>query len=1235
MPPSHTPDLGPLGRGGIFLRHSSMVVAGLGLLALALSCVQTAAGNEPPTRRRPVINEYHGVKVKDDYQWLEDATNPVVRAWTEAQGLYARAWLNGVDARARVEKRLQELFAKTAPDYYGFHYRAGRLFFLRFQPPAQQPVLMVLSGTNHPAHAKTVLDPNRLAADGGTAIDWYVPSPDGKLVAISLSQHGSEHGALYFFETETGRQLTDVIPGVHGPTAGGSAEWAANGLGVYYTRYPWPEERPPEDLSFYQQVYFHQLGAPVAQDRYEVGKEFPRIAEVHLAASPDREWFLATVANGDGGEYAHWLRSPDGQWKQITHFEDQLKQAEFGRQPAFIEWPLDQGLYLLSKKDAPNGKIVRLPLADPQLTNPPTVVPETTNAISSFTPSASGIYVSYVDGGPMELVFYDRLEKVSWQLAPIMPRRRQPSTNETPVVPTSVDQMVVTYGDELYFRTVTYTEPFKWQRYNPNKDREVVSPTFFVGESPAEFGDVEAVREYTTSKDGTSVPMTILRKKGTRLDGNNPTILTGYGGYGMSLSPRFDFTRRVWLDQGGVVAIANLRGGGEYGEGWHQAGSLTHKQNVFDDFAACARHLVTSNYTRPERLAIEGGSNGGLLMGATLTQHPELCRAVISHVGIYDMLRVELDPNGTFNVTEYGTVKEQPQFEALYGYSPYHHVKNGTQYPAVLFLTGANDGRVNPAHSRKMTARLQAAASGKRPILLRISGNTGHGLGTPLDARIQQLADTYAFLFDQLGVFYSELDRGPWAGAITPHLATIKARLARAGMSARLAFSEDKTFRRAYTTDPVISQTNNGNVVSFPLLGLKPDTRYYYALEVDGRLHRTKAGQFRTFAERPTSFTIAFASCGKTGSTSDVYDRIREHAPLFYMNMGDFHYLNITTNLRSRFRAAYDAVLASPQQADLYRNVPFVYIWDDHDFGGNGSSKTAPSRPAARLTYQEYVPHYPLGAGSGDIPIYQSFNVGRVKFILTDLRSERDAVTNKDDATKSMMGQRQKDWFKRELLTANGKYPLICWVSSVPWLGEKGSNYYRGVKTNQFGYIHHTNLVADLAANTNNASNTNTNAERGRRGGRAPRPPGAGLQDEDHWSIYVIERWEIADFIKTNRISGVVILHGDSHMLAADDGRNGDYATGGGAPIPVLCAAPLDQDPSLKGGPYSQGVYKVSKGEGCFGLMTVYDRGDSIEVVYSGRNNKDEEKISLHFSVPAGRAPRELTSGGLHSAGFR
>jgi prolyl oligopeptidase len=270
------------------------------------------------------------------------------------------------------------------------------------------------------------------------------------------------------------------------------------------------------------------------------------------------------------------------------------------------------------------------------------------------------------------------------------------------------------------------------------------------------FSDSVVTREYATSKDGTRIPMTIVYRKGTNLDGSNPARLYGYGGYGISETPSFlGIDGRLWLDQGGIYVDANLRGGAEYGEEWHQAGMLTKKQNVFDDFAACAQHLIDQKYTSPEHLVAVGGSNGGLLVGAEITQHPELFRAVVSYVGIYDMLRAELDPNGSFNTTEYGTVKDPAQFQALSAYSPYHHVKENTAYPAVLFLTGDNDARVNPAHSRKMTAALQAATNSGHPIFLRTTSNAGHGFGTALSERIEQAADVNAFVFDQLGIKFA------------------------------------------------------------------------------------------------------------------------------------------------------------------------------------------------------------------------------------------------------------------------------------------------------------------------------------------------------------------------------------------------------------------------------------------------------------------------------------------------
>jgi prolyl oligopeptidase len=296
----------------------------------------------------------------------------------------------------------------------------------------------------------------------------------------------------------------------------------------------------------------------------------------------------------------------------------------------------------------------------------------------------------------------------------------------------------------------SFVEPEGQYRFEAKTGQTVRTP--LMSKPGVSFADVRVVREFATSKDGTKVPVTILVPKGAKLDGSNPCVATGYGGYGISIEPGFQPSLRVLFDHGVIFASANLRGGGEYGEAWHKSGSLINKQNVFDDFAAVLKHLTERNYTSPGRLGIMGGSNGGLLMGVTLTQHPERVKVAVSFVGIYDMLRVELSPNGAFNVPEFGTVKEPGQFNALYAYSPYHHVKDGTKYPSVLFLTGANDPRVDPLQSRKMTARLQAASASKAPLLLRTSATAGHGLGTALSERIEETSNVYAFLLHELGV---------------------------------------------------------------------------------------------------------------------------------------------------------------------------------------------------------------------------------------------------------------------------------------------------------------------------------------------------------------------------------------------------------------------------------------------------------------------------------------------------
>jgi len=719
-----------------------------GMLALVLclyfsetsSAQPSPLASPPPTPKRPVSDTYHGVTITEDYRWLENGEDPEVKQWSDAQNQRTRAYLDKLPARAAIEDYLGGLMIGTSGRYSDLQYRSGRLFARKLQSPKQQPILVVLDSPDDPASEHVVFDPESIPGTGSTSIDYYRPSFDGKLLAVSLSQGGTEKGTLHVFEVDTGKELPDRVPGANGPTALGDAAWKADNSGFFYSRYPQGNERPEKDLNFYQQVYFHKLGSNSAQDAYVIGKEFPRIAEIQFESSPDGRFLLAAVANGDGGQFSHYLMDPGGRWRRITRFDDAVVSARLGA---------DNALYLLSRKDAPRGRVLRLPLSTPQLSKAKVIVKQTRGpamssdessraSIDSFVVTPQRLYVTDVAGGPSRVRIFDHLGRQLGQL---------PLEENS-----SAGPMIRLKNDEVIFQSSSWIRPPAWFRFSPGIKKPERTALFI--SAAAKFEDAETVREFATSKDGTGIPLSIVRKKGTKLDGSNPVLMEGYGGYGISMTPKFlGAFARIWLDQGGIFVMTHLRGGGEYGEEWHSAGKLTRKQNVFDDFVACAEHLIEREYTTPEHLAIVGGSNGGLLMGAALTQRPELFRAVVSYVGIYDLLRSELEPNGAFNVTEYGSVKDAEQFKALFAYSPYHHVKDGTRYPAVLFSSAANDGRVNPYQSRKMTARLQAASSAENPILLKTTEGAGHSMGG-LKQNIEEYTDLFTFLFGQLGVKY-------------------------------------------------------------------------------------------------------------------------------------------------------------------------------------------------------------------------------------------------------------------------------------------------------------------------------------------------------------------------------------------------------------------------------------------------------------------------------------------------
>ena len=706
------------------------------------SAVTAAETPAPDSIQQPVRDTYHGVTVTDPYRWLENWADPRVQQWSAAQDRRARAYLDALPYRQAIYDRLYRQIAATSASYYALRAAGGRVFALYNQPPKNQPMIAVMDGNAEPAQARIVVDPNTINAKGTTAIDWYVPSPDGALLAGSRSDNGSEDGSVHIFAVNNGKQLYEVLPRVQYPTGGGSLAWRADSKGFWYTRYP-GAERPEADRHFYMAVYFHQLGTDPTQDAYVFGKGLPKIAEIALSNRHNTRYVLASVANGDGGEFAHYLINPDGRVTQITQFADHVVAATLAA---------DSNIYLVSRAKAPRGKLLSVPASSPLLAHAHLVVPESDGALLSASESGGStvivtdraIYLREIVGGPSRVQIYSHDGKRRGAL----PLPEVASVDEVE----ALDDGTVLYGIETYLR------PPYFARFH--EDSGKADETALAQTSPVHFDDTEVVRASAISKDGTRVPLNIVRRKGTALNGANPVLVYGYGGYNIDETPYFlGPTTRLWLDAGGVYVLTNLRGGGEYGEDWHRQGALTRKQNVFDDFIACARYLIDQHYTAPEHLAIIGGSNGGLLMGAAFTQHPELFHAVVSDVGIYDMLRTELEPNGVFNTTEYGSTNEPEQFKALYAYSPYHHVVNGTRYPAILMATGLHDGRVAPWQSRKMVAKLQAAGATSSKIYLTVSSDSGHGHGSSLSVSTNQHADTYSFLFDQLGLRFPGADQ--------------------------------------------------------------------------------------------------------------------------------------------------------------------------------------------------------------------------------------------------------------------------------------------------------------------------------------------------------------------------------------------------------------------------------------------------------------------------------------------
>jgi prolyl oligopeptidase len=687
----------------------------------------TTAPSGPPNAKVDLVEEtIHGHKIADPYRWLEDASSADSQEYVRAELAYTRGVLDPLPGRAQIHQRLAQLLSIGnigTPQIGGPYY-----FYTRREGTQNQPVLLVREGIH--GQDRPLVDANQLAADGTVALDWWFPSNDGKYVAYGTSASGSEISTLHVIETATAKLLPDTIE----HTRIAQVSWKKDDSGFYYGRNPKKGDVPEGDEAYYLHIFYHRLGTDPAKDPLIWG-EGRKKEEILVSQLPDDDdrWLLLTAYEGSAGKNELFLQDLQAGTppRELTSGKDFNYSGEIFRGK----------LYITTNEDAPHFRLFVVDAANPGRANWKEIIPPTDGILKGTAIVDEKILAEYEKNASSQLKLFDLEGKALGEVA-------------LPGIGTIAGLGGRWDRKETFFGFASFTvPPSVYQIELASRKTSLWDKVSTPGVDPSAF---EVRQVWYTSKDGTKVPMFIFHKKGLQLNGKNPTMLTGYGGFNVSLTPTFSGARYLWLEHGGVFAVANLRGGSEFGEEWHRAGMLDKKQNVFDDFIAAAEFLVSDKITDKDHLAIQGGSNGGLLMGAALTQRPELFRAVVCQVPLLDMLRYQNFLIAKFWVPEYGSAEDAKQFDWLYAYSPYHHVKQGTEYPAIMFMTADSDSRVDPMHAKKMAALMQAeAANGRshdRPILLRIEPKAGHGQGKPISKQIEEGTDVYSFLFWQLGV---------------------------------------------------------------------------------------------------------------------------------------------------------------------------------------------------------------------------------------------------------------------------------------------------------------------------------------------------------------------------------------------------------------------------------------------------------------------------------------------------
>ena len=674
----------------------------------------------PASRREAVVDHLHGVDVADPYRWLEDATKPEVQAWMKAQDGYARARLAKLPGRDALAARLAEVFyidAVGAPQH-----RKGRFFLVRRHKDKEKTIVYWKQGET--GVEKVLLDPNTWSADGSTGLHEWTVSWDGKYVAYNISEHNADETVMKVIEVATGKVQPDTIPG----TRFGGASWSPDGRGFYYSWTPPASDMLPEpERGSKTCVRYHKLGSDPSKDAVIHEATGHNDWFLNGAVSEDGHWLFSIIAHGSSGATSWFykdLRKPQQDWTVLIDGVDATSTV--------VDWR--DKFYVNTNDGAPRYHVFEVDPKKPARAAWKEIVPQQDATMTGVDVIGGHLVVSYLRNAASEMEIRSLDGKLVRKV-------------ELPPLGTASGMIGLPGEDTAYFGYDSFTaaDVIYQTSIKTGKVAEWARVTV-----PIDTSKLVAEQVRYKSKDGTLVPMFLVHRKGALPNGATPTLLTGYGGFQVNITPYFSSLYAVFLEHGGMVAIPNLRGGGEFGEAWHRAGMMANKQNVFDDFTAAARYLIDSRWTSRDKLAIFGASNGGLLMGAATTQAPELWKAVVCGVPLLDMVRYHKFGLGAAWMSEYGSADDPAQFKALYAYSPYHHVREGQAYPAFLMLSSDHDDRVDPMHARKLTAALQWATAGQAPVWLRIEQNAGHGGADVVKQQVDEWADTFAFLMAQL-----------------------------------------------------------------------------------------------------------------------------------------------------------------------------------------------------------------------------------------------------------------------------------------------------------------------------------------------------------------------------------------------------------------------------------------------------------------------------------------------------